>query len=201
MYGIPPVQFTLKNRLIMGMPETGIGGVDSADDGAKMLPGRMPPLNLDMSLAKSKFLGRFTIPCEDSEESRSVIRALSGKANADRRRKSLHRRGNTETPTYDISFWLPPDSDSYKTQYQWEKSLSEFASSVRSNVRCEVRQIGKEFVNTSGRRARAFRICYWYGADGSEDNEDGELTNEDAKAIHRDIYAKVPIKYPGAECR
>ena len=110
---------------------------------AMILNGRMPPVNLDMCLLKSKFFGRFTIPCEDSEESKYVVRTLSGRANANRRKTFLHYKGNTETPTYDISFWLPPDSEAYKTPDQWQKSPLEFASSVRSNVRYRVRQTGK----------------------------------------------------------
>lgn len=194
-----PKRFTLKNRIVMGMPRSGDVFRTSSSSDASIPPGRMPPIEIDMSLAKANFLSRFTIPCEDSDDARLAIKELSGKANADRRKKSLHRKGNAETPTYDISIWLPPDGVEKKTQHEWEEALSKFASSMRMNIKCEAKQIGDEFVNSAGRRARAFRLSYQYENGGKE--EDGELTNKEAKAIHREVYATLPTKYPGAECR
>ena len=198
-----PKRFTLKNRVIMGMPRNGNPpDIASTNDDTVMAPGRMPPIEIDMSLAKANFLSRFTIPCEDSDDARLVIKKLSGKANADRRKKSLHRKGNAETPTYDISFWLPASEGDAKTQQQWEESLSKFASSIRTNIACEAKQIGDEFVNSAGRRARAFRMSYQYENENENEKEgDDELTNEKAKTIHREVYATLPSEFPGAECR
>ena len=199
-----PKRFTLKNRVIMGMPRSDDSSdIESINDDAVIPPGRMPPIEIDMSLAKANFLSRLTIPCEDSDEARLVIRALSGKANADRRKKSLHRKGNAETPTYDISFWLPASEGGDMTQKQWEEALSNFASSIRKNITCEAKQIGDEFVNSSGRRARAFRVSYWHDKNEKEEepDDDDELTNKEAKAIHREVYATLPGEFPGAQCR
>ena len=197
-----PKRFTLKNRVIMGMPQIDgpTAGIPSSD-ACFTPPGRMPPIEIDMSLAKANFLSRFTIPCEDGDNARQVIKTLSGKANADRRKKSLHRKGNAETPTYDISFWLPASEGDAKTQQQWEESLSKFASSMQNNVVCEAKQIGDEFVNSSGRRARAFRMSYRYEYKKEEEQGGDELTNNEAKAIHREVYATLPNEFPGAECR
>ena len=185
----------------MGMPRSTDPNIGISSNGALTPPGRMPPIEIDMSLAKANFLSRFTIPCKDSEEARIIIKELSGKTNADRRKQALHRKGNAETPTYDISFWLASDDEIMEVQDDWEASLTKFASSIRPNVRCEVKQLGKEFINSSGRRARAFRISYWYETDDNEEKSGDELTNDEAKLIHREVYAKVPTKYPGAECR
>ena len=193
-----PKRFTLKNRFIMGMPRSTDPNTGISLNGALTPPGRMPPIEIDMSLAKANFLSIFTIPCEDSEDARITVKELSGKTNADRRKQALHRKGNAETPTYDISFWLPSGDKMNEAQNDWEASLTRFASSIRPDVRCEAKQIGEEFTNSSGRRARAFRMSYWYETDGNNE-EKGE--DDEAKSIHREIYAKVPTKYPGAECR
>ena len=66
---------------------------------------------------------------------------------------------------------------------------SKFASSIRTNIACEAKQIGDEFVNSAGRRARAFRMSYQYENENENEKEgDDELTNEKAKTIHREVY-------------
>ena len=197
-----PKRFTLKNRFIMGMPRSTDPNTGISLNGALTPPGRMPPIEIDMSLAKANFLSIFTIPCEDSEDARITVKELSGKTNADRRKQALHRKGNAETPTYDISFWLPSGDKMNEAQNDWEASLTRFASSIRPDVRCEAKQIGEEFINSSGRRARAFRMSYWYETDGNnEEKGEDELSNDGAKSIHREVYEKLPMKYRGTECR
>ena len=197
-----PKRFTLKNRVIMGMSKSTAPNINTSSNDALTPPGRMPPIKIDMSLAKAIFLSIFTIHCEDSEDARITVKELSGKTNADRRKQALHRKGNAETPTYDISFWLPSGDKMNEAQNDWEASLTRFASSIRPDVRCEAKQIGEEFINSSGRRARAFRMSYWYETDGNnEEKGEDELTNDEAKSIHREVYEKLPTKYPGTECR
>jgi len=87
-----PERFTLKNRLIMGMPQVDgrCNDVDrESDTSASVRAGQMPPL-AQTGTAKEQFLGKFSIFCKDDSSSRSMVKELSGSVSAQRRKLSLH---------------------------------------------------------------------------------------------------------------
>jgi len=73
------------------------------------------------------------------------------------------------------------------------------------NISCNSIQLGEEFVNSAGRRARTFRLSYDYSENANTRNGEGEtarvLTNEEAEIIHNQLRGRIPSSYSGAECR
>jgi len=187
-----PKIFTAKNRLIMASPPNdGPRALPSSQRFSKpLIPGKMPPLET----AKTQFLGKFSIPCEDTDKSRADIKTLAGRATANLRKNALHRKNHTNSPEHDISMWLPP-SDMQSTVS--EKALSKLASSFDPTVECFAVQLGDAFVHSSGRRAKTYRVRYQY----IDNDSDAILSNEDAKKIHRELYKVISSTFPGAECR
>ena len=164
---------------------------------------RMPPLHH----AKTKFLAKMTISCEDSYESRATIKALSGKYAANRRMKALHRKDHTDAPEHNISIWLPNEDGVLS-----EASLSALGCTIDPEIRCSARRLGATFQHSSGRRATTFRVRYEYNTkrrDFEEKSSSGgggpvvgaAVSDECAKRVHDDLYARIAGSFPGAECR
>ena len=189
-----PERFTAQNHLIMASPL--VNGPRQLPNHplmtkktSNLMAGGMPPLDT----AKARFLKKISIPCEDSPASQDKIKELSGRVSANRRRNALHRKNHTDAPVFDVSLWLPPGKDGIVS----EISLTELGESITDNITCTATQIGKAFVNSSGRRAKTFRLRYEYAA-----NRDAAvLSDMQAKKLHSELYKCIPGAFPGAECR
>lgn len=201
-----PKKFTAKNRLIMASPPTH----------PKSQPLQLPPLELaaksqsksqsksqhhvhrmpPLYHAKTKFLAKMAIPCEDSQESLAAVTALSGKFAADRRIDALHRKNHKEAPEYDISIWLPKQGLS-------EAALSTLGCTLDPEIHCSAGQLGANFRHSSGRQATTFRVRYEYTRSTTEDEGKpiAALSNERAKQVHSELYSRIADSFPGAECR
>lgn len=189
-----PKQFTAKNTLIMAslstksLPSLAAETLYTVVSASRTRVSRMPPLHHHH--AKTKFLAKMAIPCENSLESLAVIAGLSGRAAADRRIDALHRRNHNEAPQYDISMWLPPTNKNISAA-----ALSAVGCAIDPSVCCLAVQLGTNFEHpSSGRQAATFRVRY-------TGITEPDVSNEQAKRVHDELYSRVAEAFPGAECR
>jgi len=235
-----PERFTKKNRLIMASPPpnqskgnasqlsidipppqeltTTATTTPATTSKPKNVIYRMPPLLSDNNAnAKTKFLAKMTIPCEDSHTSRTIIATLAGKYAANRRMDALHRKDHTDAPEHNMSIWLPSNTENEggidDNVVVSEAALSVLGGTIDPKICCTVQQLGPTFQNSSGRRATTFRIRYEYDTNSriSETNdgdggssklvEGASVSNDDAKLVHDELYSRIADSFPGAECR
>ena len=140
-------------------------------------------------MPKPRFLKGFYVPCKDDIDNRQIVTELAGRVAAISRKEVMHNRYHTKHPHMDLSLWLP-DEDVGIT----ENEISKIVKS-KNNVECTVAIVGSVHVSQSGRKAQTFRIQY-----APCDDKD-ILSFGDAKRMHEELYASIPIIFPGAECR
>ena len=161
--------------------------------------GQMPPLNaakddtsaINMVNSKPHFLKGFHAPpCKDDTESRGIISGISGRLAAVARKKVMHNRNHNGMPQLDISFWLPSNESEIS-----DESVANLILSKHPHIKCFVYKLGDAYTDSrTMRTSLTFRIVY--GAD-----DDGVLAFEEANNIHKSLYQRIPIEFPGAECR
>ena len=197
-----PDLFTGKNRLIMSFPtsaQTNKNQNEICDNKTEletkeqpMRKGQMPPLDNPTSsiIPKARFLKGFVVPCEDSTQNRKTVSELAGRMAANKRKAVMHNRNHAKSPQMDLSLWLPEDDVGLN-----EDALAAMIES-KHKVKCSVSKLGELYVNPAGRRSQAFRFRY-----NNPDDEATMFPFDDAWQMHQELYKKVPIDFPGAECR
>ena len=189
--------FTEKNRLIVSLPpgtqqpkpslpDPVVNRLHQPLDVARK--GRMPSLDQPI-LPKLRFLKGFCVPCKDDEVSRLIVSDLAGRVAANHRKEVMHNRYHTKYPHLDLSLWLPEEDVGIS-----EDAISHIVES-KNKVECTVAKVGPVYVSRSGRSAQTFRIQY------APSDDTGMLSFDDARRMHEELYATIPISFPGAECR
>ena len=196
-----PTLFTDKNRLILARVPDDLhsskppGQTKVQKTKPLHKKGSMPPLDERTSTKsinpKAKYLKGFSVPCEDSESSRALVKQQAGRDAADSRKAMMHNRNHSASPQLNMSLWLPENEDALS-----EEALADLINSRYDGVACEVSKVGDIYTNPAGRRSQSYRFVY-----ASSQGGKSILKFDDAKRIHRELYELVPKTFLGAECR
>jgi hypothetical protein len=217
-----PALFTAKNLLILASPslikmpprET---SKEQQKERQLLSPRQMPPLaassrqsssnNQQQMTAKALFLQKFDVPCDDTADCRATVKSLAGREEAERRQSSLHRKKHADAPELDVSMWLPDDIPQQRRNANWEASLAALVQSYAPSANCVVGQFGPAFVHpTSGRTSQTFRFRYYQaqthqGSSSARTTPNVALPSDRAKQIHGELFERIPVAFPGVECR
>lgn len=217
-----PEAFTAKNNLILANP-SGNGPREiptlPAQEILCPVPSEKPRIELHRSgrispgissrsnmTTREKMYSQMTIPCEDTHKGRIKVNQLAGRAAAERRQRVLHAKGQSLVPQLDVSFWLPPtighSDDKRAREVVTGAALSALAGSIDPRVRCEASQHRSDFINSSGRTSKTFRMRYIVQTAVETEAGGAEYVDpERAKEIHKELNSRIPLSFPGTECR
>lgn len=166
-----PEQFTPKNRLILASPPT---------VPRNPLPSPVTTSNRH-SFHPSSFPQMFSIPIDDSAESRTIIRSMAG-------------RRQLPAPSLCVSLAMPAQ-DSVTTLKLSARASELFRDEDRLNSTTVENADTEPFWHaSSGKYFRTFRITYRNG-------ESLAIKKDDAKGLHESLCKEIPVAFPGTKVR
>jgi hypothetical protein len=181
-----PAAFTPKNRIILAIPPREVKrGLTSFVECTDTETTSSPPIP------------KFFIPLADTVDAKSVVRELSGRNAADRRRR-------LPPPNLCLSLFLPSEDSFFREQLNsLSDSVSRNSREVDghgkiSQITTHVEHVGEAFSYPNGLYARTFRIHY------QVQDQTGllpQVTKIKAKELHEELCRRIPLVFEGVDLR
>lgn len=181
-----PAAFTPKNRIILATPPVEV--IRESKSNAEYV---------DPQKTLSSPSYKFSIPVADTVDAKSIVKALSGRNAADRRRR-------LPPPNLCVSLFLP--SDDFFSREQ----LNVLSDSVcrdhgesggygkGSQITTHVEYVGEAFSHPNGSDARTFRVYYQIK---DETGTVPQVTKAEAKKLHTELCRRIPLVFEGVYLR